>query len=741
MTGGPASRDLDSVIVLSKAENVTGRVIDAAGRPVKGARASLGRDTFDPNHPAATTNERGEFTLENCERGPSIVTVLADGFAPQIGEVRVEEHTRPVEIRLTEPGSVLRGKVVDIEGKPVAGAFFGADTWRGHRSLRLHIITDKDGRFEWRNAPKDVVLYDAGKAGYMSSRHVPLTADDRDHIITLHPELVVTGRVTDAQTGRPLPRFRLIRGQQGANPDRTHWAENEAIEITDGRYMTRFGEPWEPLFVRVEAQGYLPADSRGFRATEGNQTFDFALKRSQNQLPGTVVLPDGKPAPGAEVLVDTRELGFVMEAGHFDRRANVPRVTTGLDGRFSFTPPGDPYYLIATSDAGYAHAWADEFARSGTLVLQPWGKIEGEVRIGRQPAPNQQVEFNPELIQRGGRAYNLTYGYYTVTDKLGRFTFDRVVPVAGTVWRTVQNAGASGGFPVWGWQEPVEVKPGQTTRVQLGGKGRPVLGRIVVDGTPETPVDWTKNQPVVLQVPLEEVKVQLDFRCFGSHIDKDGRFRIEDVPPGKYALEITVNSDTYPQVRGAEAMIGLEKRTVIVPEAKDTRTDEPVDLGTITVELFETLKAGDIAPDFTVKRIAGKGPGDQLRLNDYRGKVILLDYWATWCGPCLAEIPAIKDIQKTFGSDARFQLIGLSLDETAEVARAVCQAEWPDLDARIRRQPAGRGECWGRSTRSESIPATFLIGPEGRILAKNLRGAELKAAVRKALEDPKLAFP
>ena len=211
MTGGPASRDLDSVIVLSKAENVTGRVIDAAGRPVKGARASLGRDTFDPNHPAATTNERGEFTLENCERGPSIVTVLADGFAPQIGEVRVEEHTRPVEIRLTEPGSVLRGKVVDIEGKPLAGAFFGADTWRGHRSLRLHIITDKDGRFEWRNAPKDVVLYDAGKAGYMSSRHVPLTADDRDHIITLHPELVVTGRVTDAQTGRPLPKFRLIR--------------------------------------------------------------------------------------------------------------------------------------------------------------------------------------------------------------------------------------------------------------------------------------------------------------------------------------------------------------------------------------------------------------------------------------------------------------------------------------------------------------------------------------------------
>src|SRR5262249_7554385 len=146
INGGPASRNLDSAIVLSKGPSLTGRVIDAAGRPVKGARASFGHDTFGPNHPTATTNERGEFTLENCERGPSIVPVQADGFAPQIVNVGVHEHTRPIEIQLTEPGSVLRGKVVDVDGKPLAGAFFGADTWRGHRSLRLHVITDKDGR-------------------------------------------------------------------------------------------------------------------------------------------------------------------------------------------------------------------------------------------------------------------------------------------------------------------------------------------------------------------------------------------------------------------------------------------------------------------------------------------------------------------------------------------------------------------------------------------------------------------
>ena len=216
-----------------------------------------------------------------------------------------------------------------------------------------------------------------------------------------------------------------------------------------------------------------------FRSTEGSQTFDFALERGEEQSSGVVLLPDGKPAAGAEVVIDTREMGYLMQAGKFDRRANVPTVTAGPDGRFAFTPPGEKFLLIAISDAGYADALPDEFARSGKLVLQPWGKIEGEVRIGGQPAPNQQVEFQPGPFQRGGRWFVFTYGYTTLTDQQGRFAFDRVVPVPGTVSRSVTNAAAPLGIPASGWQERVEVKPGQTARVRIGGKGRPVIGRVV----------------------------------------------------------------------------------------------------------------------------------------------------------------------------------------------------------------------------------------------------------------------
>jgi peroxiredoxin len=290
---------------------------------------------------------------------------------------------------------------------------------------------------------------------------------------------------------------------------------------------------------------------------------------------------------------------------------------------------------------------------------------------------------------------------------------------------------------VWGWQEPVEVKPAQTARVRIGGKGRPVIGRVVVDGAPEPPVDWTKNEPIWIHFPREELRDSRTWRAFGSHLDKDGRFHIEDVPPGKYELELTVNADSYPRVRGPEAMIGLVRTPVTVPEAPAGRPDQPLDLGTITAELFETLKVGDRAPDFSVARIVGRGRGDQLRLGDYQGKLVLLDYWATWCGPCLAEMPAIKDIQKTFGSDTRFQLIGLSCDQTAEAAERYIKENgltWTHGFAGNLLAGVNAGKVY----KVRAIPATFLIGPDGRILAKNLRGAELKEAVRKALEDTKV---
>jgi beta-lactamase regulating signal transducer with metallopeptidase domain/thiol-disulfide isomerase/thioredoxin len=721
--GGNASRNLESVIVLTRGLTVTGRVADAAGRPVPKARVFMGRDLFVPDASTGTTNERGEFTLENCNAGLTIVTLQAEGFAPQIRDVVVEERTTPVVVTLSEPGGTIRGKVVDIEGKPVAGAFFGLESWQGHRSIQFQVVTVQDGRFEWRSAPKDAMLFSAGKSGYMSSRNVPLTASDREQVITLYPELVITGRVTDAETGQPLPKFRLIRGNKHTDRDETHWAENEAVEIVGGRYATRFNEPWDPFFLRVEAPGYQPAVSRAFRSNEKSQTIDFALRRGGEVLSvsGVVVLPDGKPAPRAEVVLAREMGGYLMRAGYFDRRSNLPTTTTDAEGRFTFSPQDDKCVLIAASDAGYATASPDELAKSDKMVLQPWGKIEGELRIGGRPGADQEVEFQPDAFQRGGRWYLFTYGYTTSTDARGQFTFDRVVPGRGTAWRNIPTADRRGN-PGRSWPEPVEVKPGQTARVQVGGKGRAVIGRFVFEGKPDTPVDWTQNVPVEIQdSPLT--------RLAYANLDKDGGFRVDDLPPGRYVLQLRVSRNYVPQTPTAATETGWMQRELVVPDAPAGQSDQPLDLGAITVKPFP--KAGDQATDFNVERVAGKGKGDRLKLSDERGKFVLIDFWATWCPPCMAELPALKDIQKTFGGDPRFRLISLSIDQTVEPVLRVIRENgltWTHGFA-----SGGFGAEVMVSYGVRAIPSTFLIAPDGRILARDLRGAALKEAVAKAL--------
>src|SRR5262249_15835667 len=107
--------------------------------------------------------------------------------------------------------------------------------------------------------------------------------------------------------------------------------------------------------------------------------------------------------------------------------------------------------------------------------------------------------------------------------------------------------------------------------------------------------------------------------------------------------------------------LGNARREIIVPEVPGGQSDEPLDLGTIPLQPAKkrtNVKVGEAAPAFHIEALDGK----PLSLADYRGKYVLLHFWATGCGPCLAETPHVKEVFETFGKDRRFVMIGLSLD-------------------------------------------------------------------------------
>ncbi len=494
--------------------------------------------------------------------------------------------------------------------------------------------------------------------------------------------------------------------------------------------------------MRIEAEGYLPAELIGFSDGAEEIAHDFKLRRAQT-ITGIVRGLDGKPVAGAEVTL---------------RNPDKPGTTkTGPDGRYTFGGHDRPDAIVAVHESGFAVRPYDEVAASFDLALAPWGRIEGVLKVGKNLAPNQKVG----AWQRSSLFGSVSYG--ARTDEHGRFVLERVRPGAITVCRLVDFPDHTG----WATSNPVfvDMEPGQTVRVEIGGSGRPVIGRLkvpqgfrladLVTGDcklaavrreprkPDDYPDYTYDQKNAWLERFSKTPEGREYsrakREYAVDCDASGAFRIEDVPAGAYVLTLPFRGRAIDEEWELRA---FAESAVTVTAIPGGRSDVPLELGTIRLDVYR-LHEPKVGDPIQVP-LRNAADGRPLDLADLRGKFVLLHFWATWRVETTANISELKETYEAFGRDPRLVMISLSVDVEPDTPRryaAYRGLRWEQ------RYLGWKGECpdpiaaaFGLETtgrRRRLPPQVMLIGPDGRLVARDLEGPAIKQAVALVLGSKK----
>ncbi|HOW67228.1 MAG TPA: carboxypeptidase regulatory-like domain-containing protein [Candidatus Paceibacterota bacterium] len=695
------------------ATNLLVRVVDSGrAKEIQGAELT-----------AVINTDRGWFPLQkqvSDNRGQSLIplpriliasvhiAVTAQGYLSQQTTLSNFEKAAPSSYTFElSKGIQISGTVADTNGRPVSGAVVVIP------SSPFRTETDVNGHWVLDGLPVGFRNFSV-TVTHPDFRTERVRASESGMRVVLHPRTIFQGTVIDAATGQGIRKFKITRGEELFRGVR--WHTRKGYDNARGRFTLKFDED-TPRFLLFEAEGYEPTYHDCTALPDSGTALEIKLAKA-TAVSGQVVDRDGKPVPGAQVAVIDQFSEVTLGDGQL--LGDPEKIATlGNDGRFQMLLPPRAYALVVAHPEGYAEASCDDVRRSGKIVLQPWSLVKGRLAFAvEQPFPSLVMLSRgfalPELY-RGPCQGRLAWDFNTFVREGVRggqsFEWPRITPGTGVCWKACFV-----NLTEWSPENivftgiPFKAKESTPAEV-LWEKGFRLKSRFVSS----QPQQWNTLMGFLLDKSDAASVAKSPAMAFT--LTQEGAFCVDGISLQFKALELRLFR---PPVMMGRVTVN---EPASLPNTPAGREIDQLELVPVT-----PVASGQDAPHFELPACTGTG---SVRLSDFKGHYVLLEFWSSWAQPGLASADLIQSVIGNAGSKGSLVVVGINLDEDKETARRCIELfgmHWPQ---------AWLGPWWMTDLPArygiDSLPSACLVSPQSRLMAVNLGRADLRETLKKQL--------